>query len=30
MDRTNRIIWTVIGIVLFLASYVLAMSLFHS
>lgn len=29
MDRTNKLIWFVIGIVLFLACYIEAMSLFH-
>ncbi len=29
MDRTNKIILLIIGIVLFLASYVQAMSVFH-
>jgi uncharacterized protein YpmB len=29
MDRKNRLIWIVIGIVLFLACYVEAMTAFH-
>lgn len=29
MERTNKLIWLAIGIVLFLACYVEAMSVFH-